>query len=506
MSISHTNRRLPQCFGFVLLLIVTLSIELPYLEAQTSFPISLANGAVGENPNYFYDRETAFMIAYAVDYDEGGVYMAVRPDGSLITDLGSELVTNGFWGVPISVFGDNTVEGTEKSLFGLGTCIRYFIQEYQRTEALRINYQGGVDEINAQLVAMGRADLRLTYPSDLLTYAQSCADFIARHMIIDRVDDGVDEDPFNANALDDPWTNGGPDIGDVIQPNRVYYWTSVSRDGTDRFVDDTLPDIARSAGAPRAEGIIPWSMAELALIMHEANPASNWVAYRDMAQAWWNWRQTTADELPDYDDTTPPDSNDLLNWQNCSDRSLPNRCLAGGARDTFYPALSYLLNILAGEQNPSGAPYEEGYTFGHDNTLSAPWPPTDPLQDGTYVAGYARGIVYANIEQRGATPSPARNALWGDFGSYAVGHPDGRNLGALANPFVHFDGRERLAGTLRATWFYHTFQTGTGISPTRADSENLIEDILNLWERGIADMWDFTPNQEAWYRIDQYDV
>ncbi|MEO1286868.1 MAG: hypothetical protein AAFV93_03810, partial [Chloroflexota bacterium] len=470
-------------------IVVVLSLNIGDLQAQNTLPTDLEAGSIEANPNYYYDHETAFIIAHAIDRQFGGVYMALRPDGSPVVDLSTEIST--FWGVPVSVFGGNHIQGTEKSLFGLGTCIRYFIQEYQRTETLRLNRTGGVAGINAQLVAMGFPNLRISAPSDLLGFAQSCADFITDNMIINPVDDGVFEDPFNAASVASPWIDQ-PDIGDVVNPDRVYYWSSVSRNATDRFVDDTLHQIAEAGGAPRAEGIVPWSMAELALVMQE-NGIGGWQTYRNMALDWWNWRQTTADPLPDYNDTNPPDPNDSVNEDNCGS-SPPNRCLAGGARDVFYPALSYILNILAGQNNPSGAPYEEGYIFGQARTPDpTTFPFLDAIEDGAYLSGYARGVVYANVQQR---PSgDPLNPRFENFGNFTVDNTTTNPN--PARPFTHFAGREWLAGTQRAHWFYHTFPTGTGA--VSGDPDLLRDEILRHWRDSINTMWDDIVGQEAWF-------
>src|SRR4051794_37565170 len=48
------------------------------------------------NPNYFYDRESAFVIKYALDNQYGGIYTAVSNTGGLYPDP----LTVGVWGFP----------------------------------------------------------------------------------------------------------------------------------------------------------------------------------------------------------------------------------------------------------------------------------------------------------------------------------------------------------------------------------------------------------------------
>lgn len=514
MPIGSIQRQIFKWLSYSLLLIIALSIDPASLRATitTPTPADLEIGLVSENPNYYYDRETAFMVAYAVDYIHGGVYMGVRPDGSPITDLSSE-ITN-FWGIPSTVFAGNHIQGTEKSLFGLGTCVRYFIQEYQRTETLRLNRAGGVDGINAQLAVIGTSR-RINRPSDLLTIAQSCADFVTRHMIIDRFDDGINENPFNAADPVNGWTAPAqlPDIGDVVNPDRVYYWTSVSRDATTRFVDDTLHLIAENAGAPRAESVVVYSIAELALVM-QSNGIAGWQQYRDAADDWWRWRNNDGDTpLPLYNDPTPQDPNDPLdtndqqNWDDCSNPRIPpgpgdpdpvNRCLAGGARDLFYPAVSYILNILNGNNNPSTGTYADGYTYGQSKVGVASPPIDDPLKDTGYIAGFARAIVYTNVQQRNI--SVGLNAQWANFGWFTVD-----NLTMNPNPstpYSHFAGREWLAGTQRSLWFFHNYLSGR-VGRTSNDPDMIVDEIIRHWNDSVTGMWDNVVGQEAWFESER---
>jgi uncharacterized repeat protein (TIGR01451 family) len=454
------------------------------------------------NPNYFYDRETAFVITHAMDDINGGVYLAVNPDGSTGVTLSGAI-----WGIPVDVFGNNPMQGTDKSLFGHGTCIRYFITEYQRVRHLEATGEPGLQRLNDLLNQLGGTPLNA--PEDLLGYAQSCADFVINNMVIDPVDDGVTEDPWNYT---DPGSGGGkPDIGDVVNPDRLYYWSAVSADASTRFVDDTLPLIASTEGAPRAESIVPWSMTELALAMREAG-LGNWTAYRDAALDWYTWRTTTAEDVPAFTQIPPPPPDDATACVRIADNGLPfNFCVAGGARDTFLPAVGFALTELG-----AGATYRaDGIAYiddilGTDDFPDLTYPPPRALNDSTYIAGFSRGVLFAYHSQFAPAAVSDRNQWW-DFGNFpAVQISDFTNVGGsppfstnLNQPFTHFYGRELLAGTQRALWFYYTFgenpdqafpDTGTFSNPA-----DMRDGTLSLWNYTNAELWDTVDGQEAWY-------
>ncbi len=451
------------------------------------------------SPNYFYNRETAFIINFAFDDINGGIYLAVRPDGQALPPL---VMTGDIWGVPAGLFGANPLLGTDKSLYGHATCIRYFITEYQRIDYLESIGEPGLANLNAALIAVGAAPL--ASPEALLTYATNCADFVIDNMIIDRVDDLVAEDPWGAVA----GIPVSPDIGDVDIPNRVFYWSSVSSDASQRFVDDTLSQIASSPTAPRVESIVPWSMVELSSALTAAGvgvPAR----YRNHAIEWWDWRITIADTLPDFDDPNPPAPDDANACPVAQGAGQLNNCIAGGGRDLFYPTLGYML----GGTYRTAAIAEANALLGTGTAPNLPFPREQALQDSTYVAGYARGVMFANEAE--ALGAVAARDQWWDFGNNPARLiADYSNPGAsaplnsIAQPFTHYSGRELLAGTQRAIWFYYTF----GENPNQAfpptgtfdDPVEMLEGVLGLWNYTNEQLWDTVDGQEAWFESTQH--
>lgn len=447
------------------------------------------------NPNYFYNRETAFILNFAFDDVNGGIFLAVNPDGSQLGSLAGETI----WGVDADLFAGNPMEGTDKSLYGHGTCIRYFISEYQRITTLQAAGVPALAQLNSAIAGVGGTPL--ASPDALLEAAKSCADFVINNMVINQVDDGIAEDPWN--YLPAPAGGGGePDIGDVVNPNRIYYWSATSDDATTRFVDDTLDQIVTNGGAARAESIVPWSMAELAVALQAAGVPGA-ATYRNHAVQWFNWRTSgPADPLPAFNDTTPPD-----------DMYCPsptgNTCIAGGARDTFYPALGYLL----GGAFRTIAIAEANSILGTGDAPNLPFPREWALQDSTYVAGFARAAMFANHEGLGGAEA-ARDQWW-DFGNNPANLiADFSNPGAtpplndISLPFTHYSGRELLAGTQRALWFYYTY----GENPNQAfppvgtfsDSDEMLVGVISLWDYINEELWDTVDGQEAWFESSQH--
>lgn len=427
------------------------------------------------SPHYFYDRETAFVLNYGLDTTYGGLYTAVGANGELLNDL--PIVV---WGFPA-----NLVRGTDKSLFAQSTCVRYFITEYQRVTVSGV----GVNEINVLLNGDPINDM------DLLAQARSCADFVITHLEINQTDDGAAEDPFIAPE---------PDKGDAAIPDLLFYWQSTGRDGTDRFVDDSSPLGLESAA--RSESIVPWSLAELALALK--NAGEDFQPYLDAALRWWNWRQTTAVALPAYGDPNalsvqengcqPPDDN-------------PNNCTPGIGRDVFLPALGFKLSEITGDASYQeiGAAYANGI-LGTDSLPNLVFPPENALQDGAYAAGYGRGVIFAVHDQHGLGALEDRDQWW-DFGNYPARQGlDPRQNSAfstnLSSPFAHFGGRELVAGTQRALWFYYTFGEAPGIfyEGTLAPPENLRQPLRDYWDYANELFWDDTQGVAAWFEaLDQ---
>jgi hypothetical protein len=450
-------------------------------------------------PHYYYDRETAFIINHAIDPIHGGLFVAVNADGALLEDF-----------LPVEVWGfpPDVVRGVSKSHIGQGTCIRYFINEYLRAETSGV----GVAGVNTFL-RPNRAPL--TAPLDLLGYARSCADFIARHMEVPP-DDGISEPP-NASGLLPP----GADQGDLAIPNRLFYWGFTNRDGVGELVDDTLPNGGRAGGRP--ESIIPWSVAELALVLQRAGrPETEWGPYRDTALRWWNWRRTTAQPLPPYGDPNLPFFRD-----GCGGLpDNPDTCIPGIGRDIFYPALGYALAELTGDPTyregdgstmADGTPYG-GRPFansilGTGNAADLTFPPPHGMQDGAYPAGHARSVIFAWETQRLGSPLADRDQYW-DFSIYPALVETGRTStirslsdqsifgdSILRRPFAHFAGREVVAGTQRAHWMFATF----GVNPNsfyanpNLRPEAFRQAAYDYWNFANATFWDDTPGQQAWF-------
>lgn len=465
----------------------------------------------GANPNYFYDRETAFIIAHAIDPDLGGAYLGLQGDGTPHGPIPATV-----WGMPASAFGGNLLTGSDRSLFGQGTCIRWFITEYQRMT----HPDGpGIDGLNQVLVNRGFPGLQLSSAEELLTvYAASCADFVIDYMVIDQVDDGNNTED-NYNDIFNITNGERPDIGEVRTQNRLYYWTNayVERnlageiEGT-RFTDDTLHQIVINGGAPRAESIVPWTIAELARIMR-AEGIPGWNRFNTHALAYWNWSQTIASPLPDYNVVPDPvlfpnDNFDHLNCGVGGPPGNPNRCLAGASRDIFIPALGEILTQI------NGGPYRAtGQTFANTHlgpgpAPSLPYPPPHTIQDGAYIAGYARAIIYANEFLRTSNQTgqwwdfgnfPAREGaagIWGDPTTYP-------SITNLNQPFAHFAGRELLTGVQRAFWFYYTFGENpnqTFPAPgTFANTSDMLDAIIGYWDYMNQQLWDTANNYETWW-------
>lgn len=424
------------------------------------------------NPNYFYDRETAFVIKYALDNQYGGIYTAVSNTGGLYPNP----LTVAVWGFP-----PNSIRGTDKSHVGQGVCIRYFITEYQRVTTAGIGLSG----INSILTGGPNPAPALANPLDLLAKAKSCADFVMNNLEITKSNVGQ------------PGTT---------VPNRLFYWGFAKRNptpadpiGPGGFIDDTV--VTGQGSAARSEAIIAWSLAELGLALKKAGrPAAEWNPYLQGALRWWEWRRTTANRVPPYNGN---------NYQ------------AGIARDVFYPALGFTLAELTGDpqyQNgctttpnnadgtPCGAIPFVNSILGTGDAPNLPPNPPNALQDGTYVSGYARGIIFAKHAQLNIGPVAARNQWW-DFGNYPArlnvtnpaANPAMNNLGT---PFAHFNGRELVAGTERSIWFYYTFGENPGtVYPAVGTfaAPKVAQGILAYWKFVNDQLWDPTTGYEAWF-------
>lgn len=449
-------------YRWVLVLLVCVLLPLAVVEsadAQAPDPPRIM-------PHYYYDFETAFLINYAIDFDFGGLYTALDEAGQL--PVGT--IQASVWGFPPA-----TVEHNAKSLYGQGTCIRYFIQEYQRLVTTGV----GVAGINQALNA-GRPPLNS--PEELLTiYAASCANFVMNNMVIPQGAVGnlpPGGDPALYVATDGP----PPNQADTQIPNRLYYWAYSNRQGDGNFFDDTID--YGVASAARSESIVAWAIAELAYAMNVAG--LNGAPYTQGALDWWDWRQTTAQPLPPYN----------------GDNLIP-----GIGRDLFYAPAGFLLTALTGNGTYQQIAADWANSLlGTGDVPDLPFPAPDAFQDGAYSAGMGRAVIFARHALTGG--ALASRDQWWDFGNFPArldldpaANPETGNAAYLSVPFTHFRGRELLAGTQRSLWFYYTFGENPGIfyQGTFDDPETVIESIRDFWDYTIDQMWDDTPGVAAWF-------
>jgi hypothetical protein len=458
------------------MIVLSISTVVEPLHAQTGPPPTAT-------PHYYYDRETAFLINYAIDPVFGGMYTALDEDGT----LPGGFIEASVWGFP-----EGLIPYSSKSLYAQGTCIRYFIHEYQRVTVSGV----GVEGINALLNGPP-----LTVEEDLLNYARSCADFVIDNMVILQ---GPRSDPWRDPA-DYDGTGPPPTQGDTAHPNRLYYWVYANREGTGNFFDDTLELGVLSAA--RAESIIPWSFAELALAMQAAGVGGA-ATYTTAAINWWDWHATLATDLPPYSgDPTQP---------GCAGNPPqdPNNCIPGIGRDVFYPALGFLLTAVTGNASyQATATTFANASLGTGNQPAVPDPPLEAFQDGAYASGLSRGVIFAHHAMGGGDLDD-RNQWWdfgfspglninGSFGDLTpAGNPE-INAANMQIPFAHFRGRELLAGTQRALWYFYTFDLNPDIwyynFANRPSQEDLGQAVLDYWNFTNEMLWDDTPGQAAWY-------
>ncbi|MBC8078089.1 MAG: hypothetical protein H7Y32_18575, partial [Chloroflexales bacterium] len=200
-------------------------------------------------PNDYYDLETRYVIDYALDPTNGGIYLATQPNGAP-------------WGpIPDDVygFGSGFLDGTTKHPGGQAQCVVYFYREYQR------------------LLGTGRTIQSQRYgtqrPADMLQRAKDCADFVNAHLIIGR---GQNEPSPLPSCT--PGEN-----------NRcLYYWGFVDVTGE----HDHFYAIPASRATVKyynlMDSFVAWSMAGLALRLKETGDPS-YVTYRDAARDYWDW-------------------------------------------------------------------------------------------------------------------------------------------------------------------------------------------------------------------------
>ncbi len=424
-------------------------------------PVQAAGELSTKNPNYFYDRESAFIIKNALDYTNGGMYLAVDKDGSAIT----EVIDENVWG-----YGSGKVAGVDKTQVGQATCVRYFMNEYLRTK------ENGVNGINELLPA----DKKLANATDVIKKAAFCADFAIDKMVIP------------ADKQDDTRIING-----------LYYWGIVSQDGSTTF-DDTLEE--NSESTYRKESSLPWAMVELALMMKK-NGVAGHEKYQQAALDWWNWRKDSAASLNDNFDTG-------LEAGAGRDMYYP---AIGWALTQLTGDVSY--RDGTGEINNDGTPYG-AIPFINDQVGTGSKPiipfnePEKTMQEKSYAATYGRGFIFAKHQNEFPADTDERDQYqdfgWhslirGEYPNYYVAAPANISDADLSTPFEHTKGRELLSGLIRSAWFFGSYGTNPEMFyiEDNEDAGSLSQgDFLNatksFWDFTNSKLWDETAGQEAW--------
>ncbi len=428
----------------------------------------------GATPNYYYNHETAFLINYAIDHEYGGLYMATNGNGNIV-DLSNLFLWNGY-----------APEGTsssQKTPSAQAIAILYFIREYHR---LKIN---GVEGLNNNI---NNTNYHFTNEVDALTiWAKSIADFV------------VTDNPFKISSTAQTALGGNA--------NKMYYYGTVDRKGENGIIDGT-------SGSSSPESMLPWALTELALIMKEAGLSSTlYQPYIDHALGWWNWRKTTA-VYTGY------------GWGQFNQY--------GAGRDTYYGPLGLTLYELTGTQE-----YKDGSTNMNDgkplggaaymyaalgsvgNNPDLGNPPSYSVQDGAYVAGYARGVCYAKAKQRSniGLSNYNQHQPWQEFGfsplyerggswpSYTMNSPSTLETTygmSTATPFEHFKGRELYSSVNRTLWFNYSFGVNQGLFyanngsnpnyPSDFTPDASINMAKEYWDFCLDKFWDNTNGVAAW--------
>lgn len=433
------------------------------------------NSLSEKSPNYFYNRESAFILRHALDYDNGGMYLAVDKDGTKIDSI----IPGEVW-----AYEANTLKGTDKTQVGQATCIRYFINEALRTK------ENGLDGVNDLLPS----NLRISSSNEMLKKAKVCADFAINRMEIPQI--------VTNKSLD----QAPQDQADTFNPNVLFYWGVVSADGTKKY-DDSNP--RNTSETYRSESSLTWTLAELALAMKKNGlPSSEYQPYIDAALRWWNWRTNTAVAINEkYSAELTP----------------------GAGRDLYYPALGFVLSEITGNnlyRDGDGTENSDGskkgaipfanFQLGTGSTPIIPFGENDfALQEKTYTAALPRGTIFAKDAKINSSTGQVKSQWW-DFGwspliaqtnnnEFEIKDATSFTDEELSQAFKHTGGRELLAGVLKSIWFYSTF----GANPesfyvkdtadkTVFSKTNFSEATKEYWDVLNEKLWDDTAGQQAW--------
>lgn len=423
------------------------------LQSQVPAHTQRAATEQATTPNDYYDLETRFLVDHVFDPVNGGIYLAVKGDGTP-------------WGpIPEQIYGfrPRSLQGTSKHPGGQATCIEYFVQEYQRLTDL------GSSITTQQGVLRGR---------DMLQWAKNCADFVDNHLIIGT---SQNEPP--------PPTPCAPGVGNKC----LYYWGFVDATGTGSY----LP--ANGAGvtgfsAPSTlyltDSYVAWTISELALALHAVGDPS-YVTYKQHAYDFWNWAKRVGPPfMPDPNAAHPP--------------------VSYSARDRFLPNLGITLYELSVAE---GAPDESVRNEALDcvnqrNAYATVYEMRNRCNGTSYTTAYGRAGAYAmDLQHRGVDNYVGGQPIWHDYGANHYGDDPTKPQNPEI-PFVHGTGREFIAGTQRSHWFYYTF-------PNQPQPNDLLKRIkvpgnwtvnswsrnaiLSYWNYARTNMWDSTPGQQSWW-------
>jgi hypothetical protein len=466
-----------QIFAKILTLaiIFTLGISFLYKIRPIGIMAQATSTLNTKSPNYFYNRESAFILQHALDYDNGGMYLAVNKNGDKIENI----IPGEVW-----AYEENTLRGTDKTQVGQATCIRYFINEALRTK------ENSVDDINTLLPS----NLKITSSDDILKKAKVCADFAINKMEIPQTVANKSQDQFPQ------------DQQDTFNPNTLFYWGVVSADGSKKY-DDSNPQ--NTSETYRSESSLTWTLAELALAMKKTGlPATEYQPYLDAAIRWWDWRTSTAVAINEkYSSNLTP----------------------GAGRDLYYPALGFVLSELTGNNtyrdgnkttNKDGSLYGSvPFANSQLGTGSSPSMLLDEndfaLQEKTYTAALPRGTIFAKDAKINPADIQGRSQWW-DFGwnplinpetngGYSIKSPTSFNDEKLSEAFKHTGGRELLAGVLKSAWFYSTFGANPESFYSKENTDKTILSKSNFskatkeyWDVLNEKLWDDTTGQQAW--------
>jgi hypothetical protein len=397
-----------------------------------------------------------------LDPVNGGMFLAVNKDGAPITTS----IAGEVW-----AYADTDHPGTDKTQVGQATCIRYFIQEYQRTSLNGVN---GINELLPQ-------DKKLSSSKALLEGAKNCANFAMQKMVIQ-------------------------DQSQTATPNALYYWGVVSDDGSKQWDDSSK---FNTTDTYRTESSLSWSLAELAYALKTAGAASSeYQPYLDGALNWWNWRNTRAAVLDE--DYKSPDFS------------------SGAGRDFFYPNLGFTLTDITGNKEyrdgngsnmadgkPYGAIPLANFELGTGNAPDiAAGEPEKPLQERTYTGAQPRGYIFTKHAKSFPSGITDRDQWW-DFGTdphiisngseYEIAPTSSITDAQLKSAFRHYAGRELLAGVIRSFWYYAAHGANPNMpyisentAPDNLSKANFLAATKTYWDFTNEKLWDDTPGKEAW--------